>query len=772
MKEGIKGKRMHLQQLQLYTWFSQRTYNLAGNASPVSRVGQMKDAHTAIVVEATSTFKLAVGLEEMGHLLEAIPEEWWIAELADFHFTIKYRPGRENNDADALSRMPLDVESMMKEYSEDLCSDVVMAAIQSVEAQREVDVNWSVALVTQAPSEESSVESVVPIPKDELRKAQKSDPSIKPVLEYKLQGCKPSAQTLKEFSSKTRCLFREWDKLTVDGDGIMYRITATRKQLVLPEQYKARVLEELHNNMGHQGAERTVSLVRDRFFWPHLQSDVEHYVTRACVCLKQKKPSRENRAPLTNIVTTQPFELVSVDFLHLDQCKGGYQYILAIVDHFTRFGQAYATTSKSGKVAANLLFNDYALKFGFPARIYHDQGGEFENQLFAQLKKLTGVSGSRTTPYHPMGNGQVERMNRTLLQMLKTLTERQKSNWKEHLNKLLYAYNCTRSEVSGYSPFYLLFGRSPRLPVDMLFGLSPQSDPKGPQDFVQAWKQGMEEAYTIARKNIQKASEKGKRCYDSKVRSSVLQPRDRVLVKNLSPRGGPGKLRNYWEDGIHTVVKRMGSDLPIYEVRPEQGKGRSRILHRNLLMPCDHLPLETPDPSCTPRGKQERRPRPAPQPLEVDTDSEDEGTFSYVVPQAYVRQEDRHLQPEPGPNAQAVEQSDEMFEGETLTVPDETDENAGDRPMEHQESPEHSPVQRNEIPSTSMTAESDDQVHQRPQRDRHPPKRTTYDQLGIPSCYQVEQTYSGQLPIQAVPLFPFPGLIAFQPPFSLAYGQV
>ncbi|KAI4896469.1 hypothetical protein NFI96_008001 [Prochilodus magdalenae] len=306
-----------------------------------------------------------------------------------------------------------------------------------------------------------------------------------------------------------------------------------------------------------------------------------------------------------------------------------------------------------------------------------------------------------------MGNGQVERMNRTLLQMLKTLTERQKSNWKEHLNKLLYAYNCTCSEVSGYSPFYLLFGRSPRLPVDMLFGLSPQSDPKGPQDFVQAWKQGMEEAYTIARKNIQKASEKGKRCYDSKVRSSVLQPGDRVLVKNLSPRGGPGKLRNCWEDGIHTVVKRMGSDLPIYEVRPEQGKGRFRILHRNLLMPCDHLPLETPDPSRTPRGKQERRPRPAPQPLEVDTDSEDEGTFSYVVPQAYVRQEDRHLQPEPGvePNAQAVEQSDEMFEGETLTVPDETDENAGDRPMEHQESPEHSPVQRNEIPSTTLVLE-------------------------------------------------------------------
>ena len=186
------------------------------------------------------------------------------------------------------------------------------------------------------------------------------------------------------------------------------------------------MLEELHNNMEHQGIDRTVSLVRDRFFWPYMQSDIEHYVTKACACLKQKKPCHDARAPLTTIVTTQPFELVCLDFLHLDQCKGGYQYILVIVDHFTRFAQAYATTTKTGKTAANLLFNDFALKFGFPSRIHHDQGGEFENQMFSQLKKLSGVAGSRTTPYHPMGNGQVERMNRTLLQMLKTLTEKQK----------------------------------------------------------------------------------------------------------------------------------------------------------------------------------------------------------------------------------------------------------------------------------------------------------------------------------------------------------
>lgn len=298
----------------------------------------------------------------------------------------------------------------------------------------------------------------------------------------------------------------------------MCRKTASRKQLVLPEKHKNTVLRELHDEMGHRGADTTTSLIRDRFYWPYMQREIEDYVMKRCVCLKHKKPCRETRAPLTNIVTTQPFELVSVDFLHLDKCKGGYEYILVIIDHFTRFAHAYAMTSKSGKTAADKIFNDYALRFGFPARIHHDQGREFENQLFAQLKNYCGVAGSRTTPYHLQGNGQVERFNQTLLQMLKTLTERQKANWKDSLSKLIYAYNCSRCEVTGFSPFYLLYGRSPRLPVDMLFNLTSEQGDNNLHNYMEKWKRGMEEAYEITRENAHKAASRSKRHYDSKVK--------------------------------------------------------------------------------------------------------------------------------------------------------------------------------------------------------------------------------------------------------------
>lgn len=105
----------------------------------------------------------------------------------------------------------------------------------------------------------------------------------------------------------------------------------------------------------------------------------------------------------------------------------------------------------------------------------------------------------------------------------------------------------------------------------------------------------MQEAYEKRKNSARKSAERGKRNHDRKVRSSELEPGDRVLVRNLTPRGGTGKLRSHWEETIHKVVRRVNKDAPFYKVVPEQGKGRdSRILHRNLLLPCDHPPLEVP----------------------------------------------------------------------------------------------------------------------------------------------------------------------------------
>ena len=149
----------------------------------------------------------------------------------------------------------------------------------------------------------------------------------------------------------------------------------------MPKKYHKTVYEELHENMGHSGADRVIELARERFHWPFMRADITLHVTKVCQCLKQRKLAVHVNAPLQPIISTGPFQLVSMDFVHLEPSSGGYQYILVIMDHYTRFAQAYATRDKSAKTVADKLFNDFIMRFGFPEAIHHDQGGEFENKL-------------------------------------------------------------------------------------------------------------------------------------------------------------------------------------------------------------------------------------------------------------------------------------------------------------------------------------------------------------------------------------------------------
>ena len=148
---------------------------------------------------------------------------------------------------------------------------------------------------------------------------------------------------------------------------------------------------------------------------------------------------------------------------------------------------------------------------------------------------------------------------------------------------------------TGFSPFYLLFGRSPRLPIDLMFGLSRDEACVTHRRYAEKWQISMKEAYSLAAKNNLQSTVADKKQYDKKVRFSSLQPGDRVLVRNLSERGGLGKLRSYWEQQIHVVIGQRGN-LPVYEVRPERQTGKPRVLHRNLLLPCAFLPIHPPEP--------------------------------------------------------------------------------------------------------------------------------------------------------------------------------
>ena len=193
-----------------------------------------------------------------------------------------------------------------------------------------------------------------------------------------------------------------------------------------------------------------------------MYADIKGFISNECGCLAQRKPHIQPVAPMQSIITSVPMEMIAIDYLHLEKSSGGYEYILLIVDHFTRYAQGYPTKTKSASAAAKHLYGDFILRFGIPTKILHDQGKEFENKLFGELERLCSITKKRTTPYHPQGNGCVERMNSTLLSMLRTLPEDRKSKWHEYINKMLFAYNCTQHDSTSYSPYFLMFGREPK----------------------------------------------------------------------------------------------------------------------------------------------------------------------------------------------------------------------------------------------------------------------------------------------------------------------
>jgi hypothetical protein len=382
-----------------------------------------------------------------------------VGELAEFNIEIKYRPGRVNIDADCLSRPPPDIQEFMESCSAKISLDVVQAALYAVKAQETGDVVCITAVITDEKElQPDKGYNAMPAGAGQLKtvdvvKAQHEDSVISRVLQLLKTGHKPSVTEIRRETPQVRKYLYKWHQLNVSKkNGILYH----KEQLVLPHKFKGMVYSELHEEMGHLGVERVLDLARQRFFWPNMRRDIEHFVHHVCRCLKQKQPNRHTVAPLQPIVTTAPFQLISIDFVHLEQSSGGYQYILVVVDHFTKYSQAYPTKNKSGVTAADKIFNDFIQRFGFPEKSTMTWAGISRTIFSNGIEQLSGVTHSRTTPYHPQGNGIVERMNRTLLGMLRTLPESYKSKWKDHLNKLIHAYNCTVHESTNYI-FAILF---------------------------------------------------------------------------------------------------------------------------------------------------------------------------------------------------------------------------------------------------------------------------------------------------------------------------
>ena len=174
------------------------------------------------------------------------------------------------------------------------------------------------------------------------------------------------------------------------------------------------------------------------------------------------------------IICTEPMEFLHVDYVSMEvtmatQEKPIIKNVLVIVDHFTRYVQAFATRNQTVRTTAQVLYNEYFSVFGFLQRLMSDQGTGFTSKVIQAMCSLLGIKKIRTTSYHPQSNGLAVRVHQTLRQMIGKLDLELCWKWPEHLGSVVIAYNATRSLVTGFSPYYLMFGRRPRLPIDLLF---------------------------------------------------------------------------------------------------------------------------------------------------------------------------------------------------------------------------------------------------------------------------------------------------------------
>ena len=339
----------------------------------------------------------------------------WAGEIADFDFDIEYRAGASNVLADSLSRAHLDDPD-----------DVTLVA----------------AVPASTPTEPSVLE---------LLQAQSADPECRQAMAQVKKGAKTEP------------------KLTVNAAGLLcvpyLRFGAVVYKPVIPASLRRRVIDYAHHLSGHAGTRETARRVTSSFHWAtatKMRTDVEQFCQGCLTCARIRGPARSRVLPSGTLsAAAYPNQVVFVDILQLPHAVTGHNYVLVMVDGFSRYVQAVELATKSAEEAARALERAWIRPFGPPAILHADQGPEWQG-AFGNLMRQHQVQRSSTTAYHPQGNGICERTNQAILNKLRAATGTLASNWPERLTSALLAINSSIHSATDLPPSMLWLRRELR----------------------------------------------------------------------------------------------------------------------------------------------------------------------------------------------------------------------------------------------------------------------------------------------------------------------
>ena len=183
----------------------------------------------------------------------------------------------------------------------------------------------------------------------------------------------------------------------ISDDNVLYRKNKEQHQFVSTHALKEAVYRELHINMAYLSADTTLQFIRETFYSVKMEEEVRHFINQQCPCVRLKKPHIQDNAPPLPITSSSTLKIVGSDSLHPKKSSVGFECILLITDHFTRYTQAYPTRNKTAKTAATHLYNNFLLRFIIPSQLLHNQGWEFEKALFKYFANLLDIQKSDVT---------------------------------------------------------------------------------------------------------------------------------------------------------------------------------------------------------------------------------------------------------------------------------------------------------------------------------------------------------------------------------------
>ena len=513
--------------------------------------------------------------------IDAISQRW-AAELSKYDFEIIYRSGKSNTAADSLSRLttPQVDEEALRSWCREK-SHTVSAILQGSSESQEELIHRDVEDETEDILEKAKL-LVQPNQVLDWHQVQRDDNNIQFAITHLADNISVRYSDVKKKSSVVKSLYRIRTSLFMK-DGILFRRMTPHSQATVYQQIVLNhtclpvLFYHYHDQQGHLGEDRTLQLLRERFYWPKMSDHVRNLVKCCSQCQARKTlPTKNKDVMYHRPLCSTPMDTIAMDHLVITR-QGDQTQVLTIVDEFTKYLFIIPVRSLRGSATVEYIIKNVFMKYGYPRVIHSDNGTSFSNSVMAELCKISGIQQTFSTPRHSQGNAICERANSVVLNLFGTLPANQKKTWHKYCDVMAYCYNSSIHSSTGFSPFYLMYGRKPRLIGDSL--LQVHFEPKSAVNKTHLI--NLRVAHELCRRKLEQEQLKFKNIYDKKHHSITnLEEGDIVLHRNYQMKS---KIDNRWEDSPYVVLCQPDKDIPVYKVK-ELNSNVTKTCHRNQLL--------------------------------------------------------------------------------------------------------------------------------------------------------------------------------------------